>query len=326
MKINYIIIAGSSGGHILPAISLINNLSNTKKKIVFITNAEGLKFIPLINNQDCIVKVFEQSNKIKIIFSQFTNCSHYFMNNKNVKVIGFGGFLSVMPIFLGRLFNFILKHNLIYIHEQNIIYGLANKINYFFTNYSFISFPRTKLKKKEIYVGNYFKKNIKSNYSQKSGKIKILLIGGSAGSLDLNNKLLDYIKEIPQEDRINFEFKIQIPSSYESIKDKYKKLSSNVYFFSFINDIKFDDYDLIFSRCGSGSMFEILYFTNNVYFLPHLYSRDMHQKYNKEFFIRKLNIKDEIPYYKNLKNNSDFYFNKIINPFSIHKIFSFISK
>ena len=231
-----------------------------------------------------------------------------------------------MPIFLGRLFNFILKHNLIYIHEQNIIYGLANKINYFFTNYSFISFPRAKLKKKEIYVGNYFKKNIKSNYAQQSGKIKILLIGGSAGSLDLNNKLLDYIKEIPLEDRINFEFKIQIPSSYESIKDKYKKLSSNVYFFSFINDIKFNDYDLIFSRCGSGSMFEILYFTNNVYFLPHLHSRDMHQKYNKEFFIRKLNIKDEIPYYKNLKSNSDFYFNKIINPFSIHKIFSFISK
>ena len=73
-------------------------------------------------------------------------------------------------------------------------------------------------------------------------------------------------------------------------------------------------------------MFEILYFTNNVYFLPHLHSRDMHQKYNKEFFINKLNIKDKIPYYKNLKNNSDFYFNKIINPFSIHKIFSFISK
>lgn len=47
MKINYIIIAGSSGGHILPAISLINNLSNTKKKIVFITNAEGLKFIQI---------------------------------------------------------------------------------------------------------------------------------------------------------------------------------------------------------------------------------------------------------------------------------------
>jgi len=326
MKINYIIIAGSSGGHILPAISLINHLSNTKKKIVFITNAEGLQYITLIKNEDCTVKVFKQSMKIKIIFSQFVNCFHYFINNTNVRVIGFGGFLSVIPIFLGRLFNFILKNNLIYIHEQNIIYGLANKINYFFSNYSFISFPKTKLKKKEIYVGNYFKINIKSDYVQQSKKIKILLIGGSAGSLELNNKLLDYIKDIPQEDRNNFEFKIQIPSSYQSIKDKYKKLSSNVFFFSFINDIRFNDYDLIFSRCGSGSMFEILYFTNNVFFLPHLYSRDMHQKYNKEFFIRKLNIKDEIPNYKNLKNNSVFYFNKIINPFSIHKIFSFISK
>ncbi len=149
MKINYIIIAGSSGGHILPAISLINNLSDTKKKILFITNSEGLNYIPLIDNEDCIVKVFELSNKFKLILSQFIYCLNHFINNKNIKVIGFGGFLTVMPIFLGRLFNFILKNNLIYIHEQNIIYGLANKINYLFSNYSFISFPRIKLKKKK---------------------------------------------------------------------------------------------------------------------------------------------------------------------------------
>ena len=33
MKIDYIVIAGSSGGHILPSISLINQLAKLKKKI-----------------------------------------------------------------------------------------------------------------------------------------------------------------------------------------------------------------------------------------------------------------------------------------------------
>ena len=32
MKIDYIVIAGSSGGHILPSISLINQLAKLKKK------------------------------------------------------------------------------------------------------------------------------------------------------------------------------------------------------------------------------------------------------------------------------------------------------
>ena len=180
--------------------------------------------------------------------------------------------------------------------------------------------------KNEIYVGNFFKTIIPSSNDQKMRKIKVLLIGGSAGSVELNNKLIDYIKDIPLEERDSFEFNVQIPPSYSSIKEQYKKVSKNTFFFSFINDLQFDNYDLIFSRCGSGSMFEILYFTNRVYFQPHLYSRDLHQKLNKKFFIDNLKLKDEIPNYKKLLVPSNFYFNQLINPFSIQKISSFIKK
>ena len=42
-KINYIAIAGDSGGHIFPAIKYINELSQIKnpKNILFITNKAG---------------------------------------------------------------------------------------------------------------------------------------------------------------------------------------------------------------------------------------------------------------------------------------------
>ncbi|MDC0861405.1 UDP-N-acetylglucosamine--N-acetylmuramyl-(pentapeptide) pyrophosphoryl-undecaprenol N-acetylglucosamine transferase [Alphaproteobacteria bacterium] len=326
MKTDYIIVAGSSGGHILPAISLVNNLSQTDKKIVFITNKNGLTYIKLIKNNNCFVKIIEQSNRLKILITQLVICSNYFIKNKNIRVIGFGGFLTIVPLFLGRIFNFFFKKNIIYLHEQNIIYGLANKINYIVSNYAFISFPKKQLKKKEIYVGNFFKTIIPSNNDQKMRKIKVLLIGGSAGSVELNNKLIDYIKDIPLEERDSFEFNVQIPPSYSSIKEQYEKVTKNIFFFSFINDLQFDNYDLIFSRCGSGSMFEILYFTNRVYFHPHLHSRDSHQKFNKKFFIDNLKLKDEIPNYKKLLVPSNFYFNQLINPFSIQKISSFIKK
>ena len=45
-KIKYIVIAGSSGGHILPALAYINNLSFIKdpNNILFITNEIGKKY------------------------------------------------------------------------------------------------------------------------------------------------------------------------------------------------------------------------------------------------------------------------------------------
>jgi len=43
------------------------------------------------------------------------------------------------------------------------------------------------------------------------------------------------------------------------------------------------------------------------------------------FFINKLKIKDEIPNHDNFKILPNFYFNQFINPYSIHKISSFIS-
>ena len=325
MKIDYIIIAGSSGGHILPSISLINQLAKYEKKIIFITNSVGQNYIRLIKNSNCEIKMFNKTSKLKLLLAQFIFLSKTLIINNQIKVIGFGGFLSVLPICLSKVFNIFLKKNKTYIHEQNFIYGLANKINYLFSNFSFISFPKASLKSKEIYVGNFFKNILHTDSETLAGKNKILLIGGSAGSVELNNQLLDYIKTIPRKEIDKFEFDIQIPSSQTSIKDQYKKLCKNITFFDFIDDLKFYDYSLILSRCGSGSMFEILYYTDKVFFVPHLHSRDLHQKFNKMFFINKLKIKDEIPNYNNLKISSNTYFNQLINPFSIHKISSFIS-
>ena len=53
-KIKFIAIAGSSGGHILPAIKYLNNLSNIKEpnEILFITNEKGKDFIENIKSNE----------------------------------------------------------------------------------------------------------------------------------------------------------------------------------------------------------------------------------------------------------------------------------
>ena len=65
-KIEYIVIAGSSGGHILPAIKFINNLSKVKNpnNILFITNKIGENFINKISSKEIKKIQIGSSNKI----------------------------------------------------------------------------------------------------------------------------------------------------------------------------------------------------------------------------------------------------------------------
>ena len=124
-------------------------------------------------------------------------------------------------------------------------------------------------------------------------------------------------------------FFIQIPISHKHIfKKKYSDLINNgrCELFTFKNNLNYKEYDYIISRSGSGSINEILYHTNNVHFIPHLASRDKHQKLNLNYFLsHNMSLKDFLlPNKKNFI--SDQYFNSVINPYSIEKIICYTTR
>ncbi len=330
--IKYIVIAGSSGGHILPAVKYINNLSDIKNPndILFITNEIGKKYLDKIKSSKINKIILSSKNKLRFIIKIFLKLFLIFVFNRRMTLIGFGGFITTPVLIISKLFNiFFLSFNKIYIHEQNAIYGLANKINYFIAKNVFISFPNVNMRDKEIFVGNFFvdKKEYKEQLDNKL--INILLIGGSAGSLDLNNQMLEKIKFLNKNNLEKFKFFIQIPNSHiEILKKKYTALldENNFSFFSFKDNLNLQQYDFIISRSGSGSINEILYHTNNVHFIPHLISRDQHQKFNLSYFLsHNMSLKKFfIPEKKNLV--SEFYFNSQINPYSIEKVICYTTR
>ena len=124
-------------------------------------------------------------------------------------------------------------------------------------------------------------------------------------------------EDIPEIIQNNFNISLSCNYFPESTKPQLPE---------FKNDLNFQEYDLILSRSGSGSINEILYHTNNVHFIPHLISRDRHQKYNLSYFIsHKMSLKDfNIPNKKIIKN--DYYFNALINPYSIEKIVCYTTR
>ena len=331
-KIKYIVIAGSSGGHILPAIKYINNLSDIKNPndILFITNEIGKKYLDKIKSHKINKIILSSQNKFKFIIKIFLKLFPILILNRRISLIGFGGFITTPILMISKLFNiFFLSFNKIYIHEQNIIYGLANKINYLIAKNAFISFPKMNMRSKEIFVGNFFIDKNKSRERLDDSFINVLLIGGSAGSLDLNNKMLEKIMTLDSIDLGKIKFFIQIPNSHlEILKKKYLDLVDlkRCIFFSFKDNLNPQEYDFILSRSGSGSINEILYLTDNVYFIPHIISRDQHQKFNLNYFLsHNMSLKKfSIPNKKNLM--SQFYFNSLINPHSIEKIICYTTR
>ncbi len=325
-------IAGSSGGHILPALKYLNNLSIVKEpnEILFITNEVGKNYLGRIKNGKINKLVINSKNKLSFILRILFNLSSLFICNRKITLIGFGGFITIPVLLISKIFNiFLFSSNKIFIHEQNYIYGLANKINYFIVNKAFISFPKKNIRSKEILVGNFFLDQKELREKIDDSFINILLIGGSAGSLDLNYRLLNELANLDRKFIEKIKFFIQLPKSHsETLKKKYIDLidSSKFTFFSFKNNLNLKEYDLILSRSGSGSINEILYYTNNVYFIPHLVSRDQHQKFNLNYFLDHNMSKSEFHIPPKKRLISQFYFNTLINPYAIDKIICYTTR
>ena len=329
-KIDYIAIAGDSGGHIFPAIKYINELSKIKnpENILFITNERGTNFCDQIKNKNVNIYKINSKNKILFIFNVIRYLTLILFKNKKIILIGFGGFITSPVLFLAKFFNILFfSNNKIFIHEQNYILGLANKINCKIVDRIFTSFPTDNFNKKEIFVGNFFNESIVDKEKLDDNFINILLLGGSGGSLEINNILLNKLKKLDVEILKNIHLSIQIPTIYlNSYKEKYLDISKNINFFSFNPNLDYKNYDLIISRSGSGSLNDILYLTNSVHFIPHLHSRDNHQSLNLNFYKKYCHIHDilEIPVLK--KDKNPFYISSIINPFSIQKIICYTTR
>ena len=184
-SIKHIVIAGSSGGHILPAIKYLNELSHhcSTGQIIFITNEVGADYLHLIEYEKKNVIQINSQNKTAFILKIIKEIWKILLFNKKITLLGFGGFITVPVLFFARITNILFfKNHKINFHEQNYVYGLANRFNYFIAHRVFTSFPNNYLKSKEIFVGNFFT-NLEKKYEKLDNKlINILLIGGSAGS------------------------------------------------------------------------------------------------------------------------------------------------
>ena len=294
--------SGGTGGHIFPALNLMEHFYDKGYQVVLVTDPRGSNFLQENNKfKSYIIKTDTPFNKsfikkilvfLKIIISIIKSILILKKEKPNL-VIGFGGYVSFPISFMSKFFNIPLV-----IYENNIIMGKANKRLLSFSKKillgsKIIDSSIKKYENKLHVVGNILKKEI-INFSKKSKKIddkifSILILGGSQGAKVFGNVVPKTIKML-KDKGFNIEVNQQcIKDQNEYLINYYNKYGIKNNIFNFIPNL-IDLYsltDLAITRCGASSTAELLYTQIPFIAIPYPHSADNHQYLNAKYYENK---------------------------------------
>jgi UDP-N-acetylglucosamine--N-acetylmuramyl-(pentapeptide) pyrophosphoryl-undecaprenol N-acetylglucosamine transferase len=287
-----LVVTGSSGGHIFPALSFLDTLKDRHKNIDTILAVPSRSIKNQIPLDTYKVKYLSFSPiEFSLNFGNLIAISRFLKGSLESLflllefrpdiVVGFGT-IDCVPLLL---LAWIMRVKTL-IHEQNVLPGRANRLLARFTDRIAVSFEETSkyLKdytKKLILTGNPIRQELEridkfkalSFFGFKEDKLTVLVMGGSQGSHRINERFLEAISMLPDRFRLQI-IHITGIKDYASIKDRYRNLNVNAKVFSFLNAMQYaySACDLVVSRAGATSITEIIFFNLPAILIPYPYA------------------------------------------------------
>lgn len=305
---------GGTAGHIYPLIAIIRELKKLQPKGDFefyfigpkdkfsasLLSKEGIQVRTIIAGK--IRRYFSFQNILDVFkwpIGFFQAYYHIFTISPDL-IFSKGGYGTVPTIIAGW---FLMAP--IFLHESDVAPGLANRIANKFALEIFTSFPVEKTEyfpsRKMLSVGNPIRKELVDGSIDEAKKIFnlawekpiILILGGSQGAQRINEKILVALPElladfevIHQTGEKKFE---QIKAEAGVVVDK--KLIKYYHPIGFLKENElphaYKIADLIISRAGSGSIFEIAAVGKPSILVPLPESAQRHQIKNAYVFAEK---------------------------------------
>lgn len=293
MKI--VMVAGGTGGHIYPAIAIMNKIKEHEKdsKFLYIGTTDRMEkdIIPplgipyvgiemsgldrkhLFSNFSVVKKFFRGVHKAKEIIKDF---------NPDI-VIGAGGYITAPVLYAAHQ----LKVPIL-IHEQNSIPGVSNKFIGNFATRICVSLPNSLSmfpKNKVVYTGNPRSEEILSvpKYGKETlgfdkNKKLVVVVMGSLGSTTMTTKIKELIPSFLGKD-----YQVLVITG-KKYYDDYSKLDipENVKVVPFMENLiqLLKDTDLIVSRAGASTIAEITAIGLPAILVPSPYVTNNHQYKN----------------------------------------------
>lgn len=297
-----IISAGGTGGHIYPALAIINKIKEREKDSEFlyigthnrmektIVPKRGIPFKSiemygfnkkhLLKNFKTIKCLFKASKEVKKIIREF---------NPDV-VIGVGGYVTVPVLKEAKKLGYKT-----FLHEQNSLPGKSNKYLIKYCDLIGVSFPSSLEllpKEKTVLTGNPASSEAlkrepanKEKLGLSKDKKLVLVVMGSLGAGRVSNYLKEELKNFKDS---NYEVLfITGNSSYEDvIKTEYPK---NVKIISFYEGLPslMKKCDLMVTRAGASTLSEIIALKVPSIIIPSPFVANNHQYINALDIVKK---------------------------------------
>lgn len=277
---------GGTLGHIMPCVVLIKEIKKRYKDtyIILVSTTKDKDYEILKSDaidKNYYIDCFKASINLK---EQLTNISAYRKIKNILKeeaidiAFGFGGYISGIGILAAKSI-----HLKIYLHEQNSVMGKANKLLSKYAKKVFLSYPVKNMNDNYEIVGNpvYLNAiNIKKDiYKVKN---KILFTSGTLGARVINMLAVNLINSGYLK-----EYDIYIVTG-KKYYEEVKKLISNkdVKIYPFSNNLisEIASSDIVISRAGSSTLFEILGTKTLSIIIPSINVTANHQYHNAVYF------------------------------------------
>lgn len=293
-KRTLLVMAGGTGGHIFPALAVANAVRAQGWDVVWlgakdametrVVPQHGIDLVTLditgVRGKGWLKKLSQPWVQAKALL----HALNLIFRRRPDVAIGFGGFTG----FPGGLAMRMCWLPLV-IHEQNSVAGLTNRVLSKIANRVLFAFPSAFPNQADC-VGNPVRAEMnvvagpELRFAERSGVLKILVVGGSLGAQVFNEQLPQALALIPENARPEVTHQSG-EKHIETLKANYVAAGVNANCVAFIGDMAqaYADADLVLCRSGALTVAELACIGAASVLVPFPYAVDDHQTGNAKF-------------------------------------------
>ena len=289
-----LISAGGTGGHIYPALAIIEGFKKYDKdlEVLYIGTENRMEkdIVPKngipyygIEIYGLSKNIFKDIKDVFLIFKAKKEIKKKILEFKPDVVLGIGGYVTYPVLSAAKSL-----HIKTFIHEQNAIPGKTNKMISKYADIIGISFKDSAKyfpNRNVLYTGNptgiralNTPRITKSSLGLNDDKPLVVVVCGSLGSETVNNAMKGYLKTLENKDyQVVY---ITGKNLFEEfIKIKYPK---NIKVLPYLDNLTglLKETDVLVARAGASTIAEVLSLKVPTIFIPSPYVANNHQYYN----------------------------------------------
>lgn len=288
-----LIMAGGTGGHIMPGLAVADVLRAQGWRVTWL-GAPGSMEADLVPKHGYEIAWVNFSGVrgngvLRLLMLPFNllralgqSAVAIFRHRPDV-VLGMGGYIT----FPGGLMAAFLRRPLV-IHEQNSIAGLSNKALARIAQRVLSGFPD--VLPRAVWCGNPVRSSIaalpepQQRYAARSGRLNVLVVGGSLGAKALNEALPQALALLPEEVRPNVIHQTG-KQHLETVQQLYWQAGMQADIRPFLEDMAacYANADVVICRAGALTVAELAAAGVASILVPFPFAVDDHQTHNARF-------------------------------------------